>query len=55
MKELNDSRLKIMDRLRDTMKQANDWKDTIDEYSYLWLADRKEHMRQFTLDKDASI
>ena len=49
MKELNDSRLKIMERLRDTMKEANDWKEEIEENSYLWLDDRKEHMRQFLL------
>ena len=49
MKELNDRRLKIMERLRDTMKEANDWKDEVEENSYLWLDDRKEHMRQFLL------
>lgn len=49
MKELNDRRLKIMERLRDTMKEANNWKEQVDEYAYLWLDDRKEHMRQFLL------
>ncbi|CAF3706752.1 unnamed protein product [Rotaria sordida] len=49
MKELNDCRLKIMERLRDTMKEANDWKEEVEDYSYLWLVDRKEHMRQFIL------
>ena len=49
MRTLNDSRLKILDRLRDTMKEANDWKDEVEENSYLWLDDRKEHMRQFLL------
>jgi len=49
MKELNDKRLKIMERLRDTMKEANDWKEEVEENSYLWLDDRKEHMRQFLL------
>ncbi|CAF3388923.1 unnamed protein product [Rotaria sp. Silwood1] len=49
MKELNDRRLKIMERLRDTMKEANDWKEEVEDYSYLWLDDRKEHMRQFLL------
>lgn len=49
MKELNDRRLKIIERLRDTMKEANDWKDEVEENSYLWLDDRKEHMRQFLL------
>ncbi len=49
MKELNNSRLKIMERLRDTIKDANDWKDEVEENSYLWLDDRKEHMRQFLL------
>ncbi|UJR10317.1 hypothetical protein I4U23_014523 [Adineta vaga] len=49
MKELNDSRLKIMERLRNTMKEANDWKEEVEENSYLWLDDRKEHMRQFLL------
>lgn len=49
MKELTDKRLKIMERLRDTMKEANDWKDEVEENSYLWLDDRKEHMRQFLL------
>jgi hypothetical protein len=49
MKELNNSRLKIMERLRDTIKDANNWKDEVEENSYLWLDDRKEHMRQFLL------
>lgn len=49
MEYLNSNRLKIMERLRETMKKANDWKEEIDEYSYLWLDDRKEHMRQFLL------
>lgn len=49
MEYLNNSRLKIMERLRETMKKANDWKEQIEEYSYLWLDDRKEHMRQFLL------
>jgi dynein heavy chain, axonemal len=49
MRTLNDSRLKILERLRDTMKEANDWKDEVEENSYLWLDDRKEHMRQFLL------
>ncbi len=49
MKELDSNRLKIMQRLRDTMKEANDWKDEVEENSYLWLDDRKEHMRQFLL------
>lgn len=49
MKELNDRRLKIMERLRDTMKEANGWKENIEDYAYLWLDDRKEHMRQFLL------
>ncbi|CAF1051829.1 unnamed protein product, partial [Rotaria magnacalcarata] len=49
MKALNDRRLKIMERLRDTMKEANDWKEDVNEYAYLWLDDRKEHMRQFLL------
>lgn len=38
-----------MERLRDTMKQANDWKEEVEENSYLWLDDRKEHIRQFLL------
>jgi hypothetical protein len=49
MKELNDNRFKIMERLRDTMREANNWKEEIEENSYLWLDDRKEHMRQFLL------
>ena len=49
MEYLNGNRLKIMERLRETMKEANDWKEQVEEYSYLWLDDRKEHMRQFLL------
>lgn len=49
MNYLNANRLKIMERLRETMKEANDWKEQVEEYSYLWLDDRKEHMRQFLL------
>ena len=49
MKELDHRRLKIMERLRETMKDANEWKEEVEENSYLWLDDRKEHMRQFLL------
>ena len=49
MRTLNDSRLKILERLRETMREANDWKDEVEGNSYLWLDDRKEHMRQFLL------
>jgi len=38
-----------MERLRETMKDANDWKEEVEENSYLWLDDRKEHMRQFLI------
>lgn len=36
-----------MERLRETMKEANAWKEKVEEKSYLWRDDRKEHMRQF--------
>ena len=36
-----------MERLRETMKEANAWKEKVEENSYLWREDRKEHMRQF--------
>lgn len=49
MKVLNEKRLKIMERLRQTMKEANEWKTDIERYAYLWLDDQKEHMRQFLL------
>lgn len=49
MKVLSEKRFKIMERLRDTMKEANDWKHEIENYSYLWLEDRKEHLQQFLL------
>jgi hypothetical protein len=49
MQLLNGNRLKIIERLRQTMKQANEWKDNLDKNAYLWLDDRNEHMRQFLI------
>ena len=39
----------MMERLRQTMKEANDWKEKVEENSYLWRDDRQEHMQQFLL------
>ena len=47
--DLTDMRQDLMERVNQIMSKANELKDSFNKYSYLWLDDRKEFMRQFLL------
>jgi len=49
MEELCDMRSDLMDRILNIMNKACDYRNSFDVYSYLWVDDRNEFMRQFLL------
>ena len=42
-------RQELMDRVQAIMNKAMDYRNSFDNYSYLWVDDRNEFMRQFLL------
>ena len=49
MLDLSEMRQDLMDRVTGIMNKANEFRASFDTYSYLWLDDRQEFMRQFLL------
>lgn len=49
MLDLSEMRQDMMDRVTGIMNKANEYRSSFDAYSYLWLDDRNEFMRQFLL------
>ena len=49
MLELSEMRQELMDRVQTIMSKAQDYRNSFDNYAYLWVDDRKEFMRQFLL------
>ncbi|XP_013068368.2 dynein beta chain, ciliary [Biomphalaria glabrata] len=49
MEELNEMRQELMDRVQNIMNKAMEYKNSFDNYAYLWVDDRNEFMRQFLL------
>lgn len=49
MEELSDMRQELMDRIQTIMNKACDYRNSFDNYAYLWVDDRNEFMRQFLL------
>lgn len=47
MKILKEKRTELMERLRETMRQANIWKSKIEQFDFLWLENRNEHLENF--------
>ena len=47
--DLSEMRQELMDRVNTIMTKANEYKDSFSKYSYLWVDDRKEFMKQFLL------
>jgi dynein heavy chain, axonemal len=47
--DLTDMRQELMERTNSILTKANEFKDSFNKYSYLWVDDRKEFMRQFLL------
>jgi dynein heavy chain len=39
----------LMERVNSVLVKSNEFKDSFGKYSYLWVDDRKEFMRQFLL------
>jgi len=49
MEELSQMRSELMDHAQNIMNRATDYSSSYDNYSYLWVDDRQEFMRQFLL------
>lgn len=49
MLDLSEMRQDLMDRVTGIMNKANEYRSSFDNFSYLWLDDRAEFMRQFLL------
>ncbi|KAJ8318719.1 LOW QUALITY PROTEIN: hypothetical protein KUTeg_003810 [Tegillarca granosa] len=49
MEELSEMRQEIMDRVTTIMNKANEYRNSFENYAYLWVDDRNEFMRQFLL------
>ncbi|KAK6170907.1 hypothetical protein SNE40_019193 [Patella caerulea] len=49
MEELSEMRQEIMDRVQTIMNKACEYRNSFDNYAYLWVDDRNEFMRQFLL------
>ncbi|XP_033732158.1 dynein beta chain, ciliary-like [Pecten maximus] len=49
MEELSEMRQELMDRITNIMNKACEYRNSFDNYSYLWTDDRNEFMRQFLL------
>lgn len=47
--DLSDIKQDLMERVNQILTKANEYKDSFNKYSYLWVDDRKEFMRQFLL------
>ena len=49
MEELSEMRNELMDRVNIIMTKAMEYRNSFDNYAYLWVDDRHEFMRQFLL------
>lgn len=49
MEDLSEMRQELMDRIQTIMNKACDYRNSFDNYAYLWVDDRNEFMRQFLL------
>ena len=49
MEELSEMREELMNRVQGIMNKACDYRNSFDNYAYLWVDDRTEFMRQFLL------
>ncbi|VDI07166.1 dynein heavy chain, axonemal [Mytilus galloprovincialis] len=49
MEELADMRSEMMDRVNIIMNKGMEYRNSFDNYAYLWVDDRNEFMRQFLL------
>ncbi|XP_069786101.1 dynein axonemal heavy chain 17-like isoform X2 [Narcine bancroftii] len=49
MTDLSDMREEVMSRMINIMKLAEEYKDSFDDYSYLWVDDRNEFLEEFLI------
>ena len=49
MEDLSEMRQELMERVQTIMNKAIEYRNSFDNYSYLWVDDRNEFMRQFLL------
>lgn len=49
MEQLSDMRNDLMERVQNMMNKACEYRNSFDNYAYLWTDDRNEFMRQFLL------
>ncbi len=49
MEELSEMRQELMDRVQNVMNKACEFRNSFEQYAYLWVDDRNEFMRQFLL------
>ena len=49
MEELSAMRNELMERVQTVMNKGLDYRNSFDNYAYLWVDDRNEFMRQFLL------
>ena len=49
MEELTEMRQELMERVQNVMNKACEYRNSFENYSYLWMDDRNEFMRQFLL------
>ncbi|KAK3590847.1 hypothetical protein CHS0354_024585 [Potamilus streckersoni] len=49
MDELSEMRQELMERMQNIMNKGTEFKNSFDNYAYLWVDDRQEFMRQFLL------
>ena len=48
MEEPSEMRQELMNRVENVMNKACDYRNSFDGYTYLWVDDRQEFMRQVT-------
>ena len=49
MEELSAMRNELMERVQTVMNKALEYRNSFDNFAYLWVDDRNEFMRQFLL------
>jgi dynein heavy chain, axonemal len=49
MQDLGDSRTELFDRVHAVIGKANEYRAQFNKYTYLWVDDRQEFMKQFLL------
>ena len=50
MEEPSEMRQELMNRVENVMNKACDYRSSFDGYTYLWVDDRQEFMRQVSID-----